>query len=371
MKRWQIGLLIAAAAMALIAAFWLTGNSADQAPGVADESATTTEVAVTVAPILRTTLHAYVNGWGVIEPEPPLEGRPPAGASIAAPVAGLIAAVPASEGQYVRAGATLVRLDTRVADVAVQRSQEAVRYAEQALQRQEQLGPGQATSMRAYQDAQQQLAAARSELARTEAERGLLEVKAPFSGMIVRNNARLGQPVDPSTVLIELIDLDRLVVTVSVRSADIARVKRGQRLELSPGGGPNAAPSESLAGNLFATKVDYIGSQVIAASDTVIVRGRVPASNGLRPGQFVDARILVDERPNSLAVPVDSVVQGGNGPEIAVVEGNTAVKRPVTTGIREGTQIEVSGEGLQEGMSVVVQGAYGLPERSQIRIVGQ
>lgn len=371
MKRWQIGILIAAVAALLLVAYWRAGGSADQAPAAIEESAANTEVAVTVAPIVRTTLHAYVIGTGIIEPEPPTEGRPPAGAQIAAPVAGLVAAVPASEGQSVRAGATLVRLDTRVADVAVQRAQEAVRYSEQALQRQERLGPGEATSMRAYQDAQQLLAAARSELARTEAERSLLEIKAPFSGMIVRNNAKLGQPVDPTTVLIELIDLDRLVVSASIRSADISRVKRGQRLDLSPGGGLNATPTETPGNAAFSTKVDYIGSQVIAASDTVIVRGRVPATSGLRPGQFVDARILVDERPNSLAVPVDSVVMGDSGPEIAVVDGDTAVKRRVATGLREGAQIEVSGEGLREGMRVVVQGAYGLPERSKVRIIGR
>ena len=172
-------------------------------------------------------------------------------------------------------------------------------------------------------------------------------------------------------MLIELIDLDRLTATASIRSADIGRIKRGQRLDLSPGSGPNTIPAGTSAETAFSTKVDYIGSQVIASSDTVIVRGRVPVSSGLRPGQFVDARILVDERPNILAVPADSVVQGENGPEIAVVEGDMAVRRSVTTGIREGKQIEVSGEGLREGMSIVVQGAYGLPERTKVRVIGQ
>jgi membrane fusion protein (multidrug efflux system) len=201
-------------------------------------------------------------------------------------------------------------------------------------------------------------------------QRRLLDVTAPIGGTVMRINAKLGDAVDPSKVLAEMIDLNRLVVNAAVRSVDARQVKRGQRIDLSPGASPGVAPSDAPALRVTST-IEYIASQVDPASDTVLVRARVPATSGLRPGQFVNASVAVDVRPNRLAVPVQSVVQGARGPEIALVQGDTAVKTRVTTGLREADLVEVEGEGLREGISVVVQGAYGLPPRSKIKISGR
>ncbi len=345
-----------------------------QAPSADEASAEpATEVAVTVAPVVRTTLHGYVTGWGKVEPESATADRPPAQAAVAAPIAGQVAAIQCTEGQVVHQGATLFRLDSRVADVAIERARQAVAFAASVLQRQEQLGPGQATSQRAYQDAKQQLAAAQAELRAAEVQRQFLDVKAPIDGTVTRINAKLGEAIDPATTLAELIDLNRLVVNAAIRSVDVGQVRRGQPIDLSPGAGPGAAAAAAAksGGPRVAAAVEYIGAQVDSATDTVLVRARVPATSGLRPGQFVSVRILTDERRNQLAVPVDSIVQGKNGPEVAMVEGDRAIRTPVTTGLRDGGLVQIEGGRVREGMSVVVQGAYGLPAETKIRIIGR
>ena len=330
----------------------------------------TPEVSVTVAPIVTATLRAYVTGWGTVEPEPAAEGRAAASARVAAPGAGLITAVLISEGQRVTRGTTLFRLDSRVADVAVERARQGIRFAEQLVQRQEQLGPGQATSQKAYQESKAQLATAQSELNTAEAQRRLLDVSAPLDGTVIKVNSRPGDSVDPSTLLAEVADLSRLVVSASIRSVDAAHVKRGQRVELSPGGG-TGTPADTTAAPMASSTIAYIAPQVDTATDTVIVRARIPAGASVRPGQFVNVRVVTDERADRLAVPVASIVQGEVGSEVAVVQGDTATRTPVKTGIREGTLIEVEGDGLRTGVSVVVQGAYGLPAKSKIKILGQ
>lgn len=366
MTRWRIVLPWVVAVLGWTTACQRSGTSgASETP--ADPPP---EVSVTVAPVVRTTLHGYVTGWGKVDPESATAGRPPANAAIAAPIAGLITAIQCIEGERVRRGATLFRLDSRIADVAVERAQQAVRFAESLVQRQEQLGPGQATSQRAYQEAKQQLTAAHSELNTAEVQRRLLDVTAPIDGTVTRINAKLGDAIVPSTVLAELIDLNRLVVNAAIRSVDARQVKSGQRIELSPGASPGVASASAGAPRITAT-IEYIASQVDSATDTVLVRARVPVTSGLRPGQFVNVSIAVDERPNRLAVPVESVVQGPDGPEIALVQGDTAVKTRVTTGLREGGLVEVEGEGIREGLSVVVQGAYGLPARTKVKISGR
>ena len=336
-------------------------------------------VSVTVAPVVRTTLHEYVTGWGRIEPESATAGRPPANAAIAAPVAGIVTAIQCTEGERVRKGATLFRLDSRVVDVAVQRAQEAVRYAESVVQRQEQLGPGQATSQKTYQDAKQQLAAAQSELNAAQLQRRLLDVAAPIDGTIVKINTKLGNAIDPSTVLAEMIDLDRLVVNAAIRSVDAGQVRRGQGVTLTAGTAPSApsdaiqAPASSNSAKSAAetATVEYLGAQVDPTTDSVMVRARLPATSTLRPGQYVNVRVLIAERPNQLAVPVDSIVQGPSGPEVALVQGDMAIRTSVTTGLTEGGHVQVEGNGIHEGSSVVVQGAYGLLPKTRIKVIGR
>lgn len=360
-RRCQIGVL-----------FWvsLAGVTACKGkPPDAAEKEPESEVSVSVAPIVTATLHAYVTGWGTVEPEPAAEGRPAANAHIAAPGSGLIAAVLISEGQRVTKGATLFRLDSRVADVAVEHARQGVRFAEQLVERQERLGPGQATSQKAYQESKAQLTTAQSELNTAEAQRRLLDVRAPLDGTVIKVNSRPGDSVDPATLLAEVMDLSRLVVSASIRSVDAAQVKRGQRVDLSPGSRPGA-PAATPATPTASSTITYLAPQVDTATDTVIVRARVPNGAPLRPGQFVNVRVVTDERVDRLAVPVESIVQGKGGSEVAVVQGDTAVRTAVKTGIREGTLVEIEGEGLRAGVSVVVQGAYGLPAKSKIKIIG-
>jgi membrane fusion protein (multidrug efflux system) len=85
----------------------------------------------------------------------------------------------------------------------------------------------------------------------------------------------------------------------------------------------------------------------------------------------VAIRIVTEERPNQLAVPVESIVQGVNGAEVALVQGDMAVRTPVTTGLTEGGLVQIEGNGVREGMAVVVQGAYGLLPKTRITIIGR
>ena len=90
----------------------------------------------------------------------------------------------------------LFQLDTRVADIAVEQGRQAVEYAEQVFERQKKLGPGEATSQRLYQEAEQNLAVARNELKGAEAQRALLTITTPLGGTVVRVGARPGDTVD-------------------------------------------------------------------------------------------------------------------------------------------------------------------------------
>jgi membrane fusion protein (multidrug efflux system) len=352
-------------AIALLA-LWLTRHPESDA--AASDEQQPTEVAVKVGKITRATLRAYVTGFGTIEPEPATTGQPPASAKIGSPVAGLLADSRAVEGQRVQKGAILFQLDSRVADVQVEKARQAAEFAERTLERQKKLLEVDATSQRLYQEADAQSLAARNELANTEAQRALLTVRAPISGTVTRVLAKPGDAIDSTTVLADMVDLGRLVVSAKIRSTDVAVLHRGQRAEVSPGR-PEAPEDRTAAAATEGATVSYISSAVDSATDTIIVRASVARQSVLRPGQFVTVRILYDEHRDRLAVPIDSVVTDGNGSGafIAIVSENTATKHPVTVGLKDNGLAEIEGADLREGMPIVASGAYGLPEKTRIK----
>ena len=102
----------------------------------------------------------------------------------------------------------------------------------------------------------------------------------------------------------------------------------------------------------------------------VTVWAALPPDSGLRPGQFVPFKIVTQVHTNCLAAPEESVVTDINGRSvISLVNGSEATQGSVQTGLREDGWVEIKGEGLKEGDTVVTVGAYGLPEKTQIQVV--
>jgi membrane fusion protein (multidrug efflux system) len=329
--------------LALLTSALLSGCGARPA----EEEKAPTEVAVQVGKVTRVTLRARVDAYGTVEAEPAGGGKPAGAARLSAPAAGIVMAVPVKEGERVEAGAVIVKLDDR-ATLA------QLRLAEQQMERQNKLKETGSTSEKAVQEAAQQLAAAQAQLA-------LVQLVSPISGVVARINVQPGQTVEPNTVVAEVIDPARLVATVNVPAAEAALLKAGQPAELLTERGANATAQG---------KVLYVSPQVDAKTATVLVRVSVPPDAGLRSGQFVHVRVITEERADRLAVPREAVYTDHDGQStLSIVEGEVAKQKTVKAGLRDGGLVEVEGEGVTEGATVVTLGSYALPKETRIRIL--
>lgn len=354
MERRRAGALLAMVAIAIILVFLVLRGSGGE------EETFVTDVAVHVGTVSRATLHRYVTAYGYVEPEPAGGGRPPGGALLSPIVGGVLAEVNCVEGRRVTAGAVLFRLDSRMAELDLQKARQNLAFAEQAFHRQEGLLATNGTSQRAYLEARQQLDAAQNDVSHAETALAYLRITAPLSGTVVRLNATVGQFVDPNTVLAEVVDLERLVVTANVPAREAADLAPGLPVYL---GADSAAPRGTLR---------IVGKDIDPRTGTYRVQAAIPPGSGFTPGQFTDIRIVAEERPRVLVVPEESVVtRPDEGSWVMVVEGDSAVRRMVTAGIREGGLVEVTGEELTEGTTIVTADAYSLPEVTRIRIVGR
>ncbi|MCF7975017.1 MAG: efflux RND transporter periplasmic adaptor subunit [Phycisphaerae bacterium] len=364
MNRWTqwigLGVLLAGA----WGVWWLfTGMPVSEE---VSETPVETVVPVQVGQIEVKTLHGYVQAYGAVVPDPGTGDRLPGSACVTSPLDSQITEVTCKIGQSVSQGQPLFRLYDRDAQLAEQEARQSLDAALQTLARQEKLMALESTSEKLLLEAKQQWAQAQSRFSQTQAALTLYEITAPSAGTITDIPVRSGQAVTRAQVLATLVNQDQLVIRTGVPSAQVGAVQPGQTVEIRVQDDAHAAES-AMKG-----KVLYVDSQVDADNDTVMVLTQLPSQSGLRNGQFVSTRIVVAEHLDCLAVPVESVVTTVEGQTVvALVQGDEAVPTPVQPGLAEGAWIEITGQGLVKDMPVVTRGAYGLPGRTRIRVIGQ
>ncbi|HYN03564.1 MAG TPA: efflux RND transporter periplasmic adaptor subunit [Vicinamibacteria bacterium] len=309
-------------------------------------------------------------------------------ADVGSSVMGKLVSLPVKEGDRVRKGQVVARIDSVPASSerdaatalvrAVEADQAAARAraedAARALARGEELrGQGllpQADfdGLRAAADAAsaqadaagRRAAQARAQLARAVDLLGKTEIASPLDGTVTRLPVREGEMVVigiqnmPGTTIMTISDLAVINAEVKVAEAEILNVRVGQ---------PATVTLEALPGREFAGEVVEVGASALplvgagAAAREFKVKVRVKdPQEGLRPGLTGDAEILVGEAKDALAVPLQAVVLRGEAgrerPGVFVGEGKTASFVPVETGMIGGLEIEVK-KGLEEGREIV------------------
>lgn len=160
-------------------------------------------------------------------------------------------------------------------------------------------------SARRIEQAQAQRARADDALAKTD-------IVAPIDGVVTRLNVRQGEMVvigiqnQPGTTLMTVSDLASINAEVKAAEADVLRLAPGQRASVT---------LEALPGRVFDGEVIEIGASALPAAGAaaaarefrVVVRITTPGA-ALRPGLTCDAEIVTAEKTSVLAVPLQAVV---------------------------------------------------------------
>ena len=279
---------------------------------------------------------------------------------------GRIAAITVREGDAVRAGQVLARLDpTSLGAAAASARAEAVR-ADADYRRLADLGKkGWVTAPR-VDSARAAAAAARARVDQTGFDLRLGVITAPAAGVILRRPVEPGQVVAPGTAVLTLGELaSGYVLRVPMADADMARVVRGQLA---------AVTIPALGSQPIAATVSEVGARGDDATGTFRVELALPARPGLRSGLIGSARLhLGGQGPADGAVSVPSAaVFAARADEGFVYVHDAATGRvkqrlvqlgplgdtalTVTSGLRPGETVVVSGvERLRDGLKVDVR----------------
>lgn len=295
-------------------------------------------------------------------------------ATVRAEIGGSVLQVGPEEGQAVRRGALLARIETRTLEESYQSSQSRLNSAEQALQvaerelaRTERLVKGGALAERELESARNAVAAARAQradaLAGVASAKRLLAdatVRSPMPGIVARRHVGAGDVVTPGRELYTIIDPSSMRLEASVPSEQLSAVQVGATVTFQVRGYP---------GQTFEGKIERISPTADPVTRQVPIFVTIPNTGGqLLAGLFAEGRVLQESR-RALVVPARAVSGPEGGAWALRVRQGQAERVDVTLGLRdpETERVEILA-GLEEGDLVLVGAAQGMTPGTPVTI---
>lgn len=361
-----------AAALSLLAAAAIVGCQPAVGQAHAQPTPAAAAPSVVVASARQQAVAQQFAQVGRVEAAQRVEIRPRVG--------GHIDAIAFKEGDLVRAGQPLFRIDPRPFDVALQRARADLQLAQarEALARSEaeraqRLAREQAISaeeverrVAAHAEAVARSAAAQALVQSAALDREFATVTAPVAGRIGRAIVNAGNYVAAASAqpLATITSVAPLHVYFDVGDPALVSELAGR----GRASGWQAQVLDAQAGTLLATApVDFVDNEVAGQTGTLRLRARIDKPvDGLLPGQFVRVQLAGTPRPVIL-VPEKAIASDQGQPFVLVVNPRQEVEyRPVKLGVAQGDQRAVT-SGLAAGDAVIVSGTMKIRPGMKVR----
>lgn len=275
-------------------------------------------------------------------------------------VAGRIVEITAAEGQRVRRGAVIVRLDSSLERAELTQAEATLQLSRANNQRADELMRTGAGTQRSQDEARSRLRVDEATVAYRRARLDKLSIEAPFDGVLGLRRMSVGEFVNAGTELINLEMVDPLKVDFRVPEIYLAAVAAGQRVAIAV----DAMPNRNFEGEVIA-----IDPAIDPGGRSIVIRARVPNPDDvLRPGLFARVTLTLASRENAVFVPDSAIVPFGERHFVFKVVDGKAVQTPVRLGERSRGEVEIV-EGLAAGDIVVTAGQIRLRDGAPVRVV--
>ncbi|MBB3264285.1 membrane fusion protein (multidrug efflux system) [Azospirillum sp. OGB3] len=275
-------------------------------------------------------------------------------------VAGKVSEIAFLEGQAVRKGAVLIRLDDSIARATLAQAQASIAFSRAELSRAEELYRQRTGPARNREQALAKLQSDEAAVQLAKAQLEKLTLTAPFDGVLGLRKVSVGDVVAAGKDIVNLEAIEILKLDFRVPELYLPTVRTGQTLKVAV---------DSFGGRTFDGTVYAIDPLVDVNGRAVVIRARVPNTDGaLRPGLFARVALTLDQTPNAVLVPEQAVSAFGNKQFVFKVVEGKAVQTTVTLGERRNAEVEITA-GLQPGDVVVTAGQLKIRDGAPVMVV--
>lgn len=320
-------------------------------------------VAGDVAPLQLSSVDLAVAEPRVLSRVLPLSGSmaPVVQATVKAKVGGEIQQLTVREGQDVREGDVIARIDTRNLQAQYDRERAAVDKARADLDlatlnrdKNRQLLEQKYISQNTFESTESAYAGSVASVKLAEATARLAKinlddavVRAPFSGTIARRLVQPGEKVSPDSSIVALVDLRQMLLEAAVPAAEIPAVGIGQPAHFKVSG---------FGLREFDGTVQRISPMTMEGSRAITIYIAVAnADRALKGGMFAQGELVLNSAAPVMSIPASAVKYESAVPVVYTLEGDRILRKQVTLGIQtEGNAYVEISDGLKAGERVIV-----------------
>lgn len=309
---------------------------------------------VEVQPVTRGNIARQVTVSGIVEPVRSV--------GVNSQLSGAVNVVAVQEGDVVRRGSVLARMDARelVAQLASAEAQYEVTKA--AYERAEQLRERRVITLPEYERERTAFAAAQAQMEQLRTRVGYATVTAPVAGVITEKQVESGDVVGTQARLFTIADMSEVVTRVGVSELDVVELSQGDGVSITL----DAFPNQTLRG-----RIRRIFPSGDPTTRLVLVEVVFDAQSArlARPGFLARVTFDLATSEDVLLLPAAAVLGAQGAQSVFIIDSGTAARRTVRTGLTSQGRIEIV-SGLSEGEQVVVTGNANLREGMSVRVAG-
>lgn len=282
---------------------------------------------------------------------------------IAPRVAGRLVELKVDEGDVVRKGQVLARLEDANLQKATEQLEVQERWAKQVYERADSIfnrGVGTAVERdKALADWH----AAQAATQRSREEQKFMVLAAPDNGIIMRRDGEVGQFIAVNQVLMQLATKAPLRISADVDEEDIAQVKIGQAVVIH---------ADAFPDKVFDGKVIEVTPKGDITTRSYRVRVSLPMDTPLRVGMTTDTNIIVGQHEQAFLLPATAVVNEHSTNFVWVVKNNALHRVEVSIGINGDRKVEVlKGLNADDVVADVAQATFKEGQRVKLPVAAK
>ncbi len=337
--RYRLPVLLACAIA--LAAGCSNGKAKDKGKEAAEADVA---VPVEVQPLRRAAMVAVYSGTAPVEAHEEAE--------VVAKVGGEVRQLFVEEGDSVKAGQIMARLDGDRLRLEVAQTEANLRKLERDYNRQLELSQKGLVAKGTAENAKFDLDALRASYDSARLELSYTDIRAPIDGVVSARHIKVGNTITQNAPTFRITNLDPLVAYVHIPEKEFRKL----------------APQQT-ADVVVTGVISRISPTVDPKTGTFRARVEVQdPSRRLKPGMFARVNIVYERREDALQLPRSALVDADGTQSVFVVAGGKAEQKPVQTGLANNGWVEVVG-GLQGNEQVVVVGQAGLKTGTAVKVV--
>ncbi len=279
---------------------------------------------------------------------------------VVAEVRGQVVRKLVEEGQRVRKGTLLAKIDDRDyrnAYASAKASYEAAKASHYRIQK---LYEEQVATRSQLDDVVTQLSTTRAAMDNTALNLERCEIRSPMEGVVDRLPIENGQYLNDGDPVARILQIDQVKIEVGIPESDVDAVRRVHKFTVT---------IDALNGKTFEGTYHYLSKSADSLARTYRLEIAVDNPDGeILPDMFARAQIVKKQVDQALRVPLYALTPYKDAHAVFMADQGHARRVPVRTGIQEGWQVQVA-EGLQAGDQVIVVGQRDISDGTPITVL--